>query len=168
MGQTFTTDSVRYEKPPDDPIIGSAAYSSSICTAVSETYDSANTWTEPNMDHLVEPVDDTNPANKKFGEIYCNAMGMLTYHCSLCKAQMDQSDEFSLHYMTHFRDVFPIKEESENDFSYGLVEPVEPISIIKLEEPRIKSEPSYSDDDEMSTEYSFSEIEANKIVWKWK
>ncbi|KAG4065838.1 hypothetical protein HA402_012516 [Bradysia odoriphaga] len=88
---------------------------------------------------------------RKLGEIYCNDMGELTYQCTVCSAEMDHSDEFSLHYMSHFRDVFQDKEESQQRPNISQVEYIisEPISIIKLEEPEtiIKSEPLYFEED---------------------
>lgn len=85
----------------------------------------------------------TRNPNKKFGEIYCSPMGVLSYHCVLCTAQMEHSDEFSLHYMSHYRDVFQTNQQA-NDHDYGA--PVDPLCTIKLEETLIKSEPIYDHD----------------------
>lgn len=49
----------------------------------------------------------------KFGEIYCNYEGKLTFHCVLCPAQMKEAKEFTIHYMVHFKDVFVVKTEDE-------------------------------------------------------
>lgn len=81
---------------------------------------------------------------RKFGEIFCNDMGELTYQCVICSEEMDHSDEFSLHYMSHFRDVFQtVKQERQRGPAVPASEYIisEPISTIKLEEPEIKSEP---------------------------
>lgn len=117
-----------------------------------------------------------NTAIRKFGEIYCNYMGVLSFHCFLCPTQMDHCDEFILHYMIHFRDVFEIKEELEEDPRFetdvGIVEP-EPHNTtnqIKLEQlenrttvcDEIKLEPKYSDNDDASTDNSFSEVESTQ------
>ncbi len=60
------------------------------------------------LNNYIEPKD-----NHKFGEIYCNYEGILTFHCVLCPAQMKEAKEFTIHYMVHFKDVFVVKTEDE-------------------------------------------------------
>lgn len=128
------------------------------------------------MDPLTTSPNYDNTSNKKFGEIYCNYLGVLSFHCVLCPKQMDHSDDFILHYMIHFRDVFEIKQESMEDADIlepdvGIAEP-EPYSVsieIKLEQAEvnttsgydeIKTEPKYLEDNYASTDQSFSEVES--------
>lgn len=129
------------------------------------------------MDPLTTTNYDNIP-NRKFGEIYCNYMGALSFHCVLCPTQMDHSDEFILHYMIHFRDVFEIKQELQEDPNIfepdvGITEPETSLSTtneIKLEQSQasasicgeIKSEPKYVEDNDASTDNSFSEVESTK------
>lgn len=122
------------------------------------------------MDPLITTNCDIQPTNKKFGEIYCNYMGVLSFHCVFCPTQLDHSDEFILHYMIHFRDVFEIKQESPEDSNLyepdiGIAEHTD--DDIKLEQSvltttpvisnEIKSEP---DDNDASTDNSFSDMES--------
>lgn len=55
-----------------------------------------------------------NPPSQKFGEIFCNYMGVLSFHCVLCPTQMEH-DEFIVHYMIHFKDFFEIKQEVQEE-----------------------------------------------------
>lgn len=62
-----------------------------------------------------DPLNYAEPQDhQKFGEIYCNYEGKLTFHCVLCPAQMKEANEFTIHYMIHFREVFVVKTEDEN------------------------------------------------------
>lgn len=54
------------------------------------------------------------PPSQKFGEIYCDYLGVLSFHCLLCPTQMNH-DEFVLHYMIHYKDFFEIKQELPED-----------------------------------------------------
>lgn len=123
------------------------------------------------MDPLT--TNDVNPPSRKFGEIYCNYMGVLSFHCVLCPTQMDHCDEFILHYMIHFRDVFEIKQELQEEPNIfepdvGIGEQLSTAGGIKLEQSLastsvcsdIKSEPKYSEDNYQSTDHSFSEVES--------
>ncbi|XP_037040982.1 zinc finger protein 12-like [Bradysia coprophila] len=58
--------------------------------------------------NYIEPKD-----HHKFGEIYCNYEGKLTFHCVLCPAQMKEATEFTIHYMVHFKEVFVVKTEDD-------------------------------------------------------
>lgn len=51
--------------------------------------------------------------NQKFGEIYCNFEGKLTFQCVFCPSQMKDVTEFNIHYIIHFREVFVVKKEDE-------------------------------------------------------
>lgn len=51
--------------------------------------------------------------SQKFGEIYCNFEGKLTFQCVFCPSQMKDVTEFNVHYIIHFRDVFVVKKEDE-------------------------------------------------------
>lgn len=133
-------------------------------TIMSQTYN--NSVHPPNT--AMNPPITTNhetTSKRKFGEIYCNDMGVLSYHCILCPAEMDHSDEFSLHYLSHFRDEFRIKEEFQDDTNilevhFGTAaDPDFTTSEIKVEEPQIKSEPKYSGYNDVSTNISCSEAE---------
>lgn len=75
--------------------------------------------------NYVEPKD-----HHKFGEIYCNYEGKLTFHCVLCPAQMKEAKEFTIHYMVHFREIFVVKAENEN----GIFE-----QHVAFDEPVMKS-----------------------------
>ncbi len=120
-----------------------------------------------------------NTSSRKFGEIYCNYMGVLTFHCVLCPSQMDpfrSSDDFKVHFMVHFRDIFEIKQELQEDTIFvepdiGISHPIESTSTIKLELPQtstshceeIKLEPEYyQDNDASTTDKSFSDIESTQ------
>lgn len=59
--------------------------------------------------NYIEPKD-----HHKFGEIYCNYEGKLTFHCVHCPAEMKEAKEFTIHYMIHFKEVFLVKTEDEN------------------------------------------------------
>lgn len=50
---------------------------------------------------------------QKFGEIYCNFEGKLTFQCIFCPSQMKDVTEFNIHYIIHFREVFVVKQEDE-------------------------------------------------------
>lgn len=61
-----------------------------------------------------DPLNYIDPSDhRKFGEIYCNYEGILTFHCVLCPAQMKEAKEFTVHYMVHFKEVFVVKTEDE-------------------------------------------------------
>lgn len=61
-----------------------------------------------------DPLNYNEPKDHhKFGEIYCNYEGKLTFHCVLCPAQMKEAKEFTVHYMVHFKEVFVVKTENE-------------------------------------------------------
>lgn len=61
-----------------------------------------------------DPLNYVNPEDHhKFGEIYCNFEGKLTFHCVLCPAQMKEAKEFAVHYMVHFKEVFVVKTEDD-------------------------------------------------------
>lgn len=129
------------------------------------------------MDPLTTTNYDPIP-HRKFGEIYCNYMGSLSFHCVFCPTQMEHCDEFILHYMIHFRDVFEIKQELQEDPhifepDVGIAEPESHSTTneIKLEQSltstsicdQIKSEPNnYFEDNDASTDNSDSEIESTQ------
>lgn len=82
-------------------------------------------------------------------------MGVLSFHCVFCPTKMDHGDEFILHYMIHFRDVFEIKEELQDDVTSepnaAIVEAdFTGCDEIKVEQPTVcddlKSEHSYVED----------------------
>lgn len=129
------------------------------------------------MDSQYDPLLSVNPPNQKFGEIFCNYMGVLSFHCSLCPTQWDHG-EFVVHYMIHFRDVFAIKQEVSEDSNVfepkvSAIEESESfpaVEEIKLETPQesgsvysdIKSEPGDSEDS--CTEHSFrTEVDPPKL-----
>lgn len=68
------------------------------------------------MDTQHDPLLSANLPNQKFGEVYCNYMGVLLFHCTLCPQRMHH-DEFMVHYMIHFRDLFEIKQEVPEDLN---------------------------------------------------
>lgn len=118
-----------------------------------------------------------NTTNRKFGEIYSNYMGVLSFHCVLCPTQMEHCDEFILHYMIHFRDVFEIKQELqedpnifEPDVGIAVPEHIHTADEIKLERlqastsvcDEIKSEPKYFEENDASTDHSFSDVESTQ------
>lgn len=129
------------------------------------------------MDPLTTTTFDTT-SNKKFGEIYCNYMGVLTFNCVLCPTQMEHSDEFILHYMIHFKDVFEIKQELQDERSTfeltnaGIVEPVRLICTreIKVEQPStsicddVKSESKCDDTDNSSSDVESTQSSKVKLV----
>lgn len=51
---------------------------------------------------------------QKFGEIYCNIEGALTFQCIFCPTQTKDFHEFNVHYIIHIREVFVAKGENEN------------------------------------------------------
>lgn len=93
---------------------------------------------------------------------------------------MDHSDEFILHYMIHFRDVFEIKQELqedptilEPDVGIGVPETHSTTNEIKLEQSErsvsmseeIKLEPKYSEDSDASTDNnSCSDVESTQSL----
>ncbi|KAJ6633273.1 Zinc finger protein [Pseudolycoriella hygida] len=116
--------------------------------------------------------DGDNRPSQKFGEIYCNYMGVLTFHCVLCPQQMNY-DEYIFHYMIHFRDLFEIKQEVQEEDSELLApnsidEPLIPVlEEVKLEMPKvsatnlneIKTEPWNSDDSCTSMEHFTDDLD---------
>lgn len=101
-------------------------------------------------------------------------MGVLSFHCIFCPTQLDH-DEFIVHYMIHFRDVFEIKEEVQEDPdvfepNVGISE-LKPVEEIKLELPHsstfvcseIKTELK-DDDSYVSVDHLLSEVESPRIV----
>ncbi len=52
--------------------------------------------------------------SQKFGEIYCNFEGKLTFQCIFCPSQMKDIVEFNIHYIIHFREVFVVKKEEDH------------------------------------------------------
>lgn len=128
------------------------------------------------MDSQYDPLLNVKPPDQKFGEIYCNYMGVLSFHCSLCPVQMNH-DDFVVHYMIHLRDVFVIKEEVSEDSN--LIDPnfigieesdsFPAVEEIKLEIPQpsssvscvIKSE-SRDSEDSCSEQSVQSEIDPPK------
>lgn len=137
-------------------------------------YTKYNDQKNQKMDPLTTTSDD-NASNRKFGEIYCNYMGVLSFHCVLCPTQMDHSDDFIIHYMIHFRDVFQVKQELQDpkifepDVGITESEPLSTSEEIKIELPQpsttmctdIKSEPKYYDDNDSSGDHSFSDVESS-------
>lgn len=81
--------------------------------------------------NYIEPKD-----HHKFGEIYCNYEGKLTFHCVLCPAQMKEAKDFTIHYMVHFKEVFIVKTENEK----CILEPDIGINETAVELPTIKIE----------------------------
>lgn len=76
----------------------------------------------------------------KFGEIYCNYEGHLTFHCVLCPAQMKEAKEFTIHYMVHFKEVFVVKTEDEKcifEPDIGIDETVVEQSTTEIETKKI-------------------------------
>lgn len=57
---------------------------------------------------VIEPME-----NQKFGEIYCNFEGKLTFQCFFCSTRMKEIAEFIVHYMIHFEEVFVLKTEDD-------------------------------------------------------
>lgn len=52
--------------------------------------------------------------SQKFGEIYCNFEGKLTFQCIFCSTQTKDFNEFNIHYVIHFREVFVVKQDEES------------------------------------------------------
>lgn len=59
---------------------------------------------------IYDPLDS---ADHKFGEIYCNYQGKLTFHCVFCPVKLKDASEFIIHYIVHVKEVFEIKKETE-------------------------------------------------------
>lgn len=97
--------------------------------------------------NYIEPKD-----HHKFGEIYCNYEGILTFHCVLCSAQMKEAKEFTIHYMVHFKEVFVVKTEDEKcifEPDIGIDEPES--STTEIETKKIM-------DDRKTVNYSVDEF----------
>ncbi|KAG4069771.1 hypothetical protein HA402_003212 [Bradysia odoriphaga] len=70
-------------------------------------------------------------------------MGVLSYVCVICPTEMNH-DDFLVHYMTHFRDLFHIKEESpedepESNFRIHKVPEIEEIKVEILQANSVHS-----------------------------
>lgn len=65
-----------------------------------------------NMDQYTtyDPLDSDD---QKFGEIYCNYQGKLTFHCVFCPIKLKDVSEFIVHYIVHVKEVFEFKKEPE-------------------------------------------------------
>lgn len=118
-----------------------------------------------------DPLLCVNPSSQKFGEIHCNYMGVLSFHCVLCPTQMNH-EEFVVHYMIHFRDLFGIKQEvpeeanvCDESQSFPVVEEIKlemPLEISPADSSvcsEIKSEPTDSDDSYLSTDHLSEEVD---------
>lgn len=120
------------------------------------------------MDSQYDPLLSVNPPSQKFGEIYCNYMGNLSFHCVICPAQMN-NDEFIAHYIIHFRDSFEVKQEvvcEESNDGIDESDLMPAVEEIKLEIPQasvfdsseVKAEPIDSEEDSSScTDQTFSQ-----------
>lgn len=89
------------------------------------------------MECEYDPLLSPNPTSHKFGEIYCNYMGVLSFHCVLCPTEMNH-DEFVVHYMIHFRDIFHIKEEAPDEVGESKHKIDEPFSATGMEEIKVE------------------------------
>lgn len=91
------------------------------------------------MECLYDPLLSPNPTTQKFAEIYCNYMGVLSFHCVLCPTEMDH-DDFMVHYMIHYRDSFHhIKEEAPDDVTEINLKIAESTSTTEIEEIKVET-----------------------------
>lgn len=87
---------------------------------------------------IYDPLDSEDSEDHKFGEIYCNYQGKLTFHCVFCPIKLKDASEFIIHYIVHVKDVFEIKNETET----CVFEPDVEIDESQFCSSEIKSEPS--------------------------
>lgn len=106
---------------------------------------------------IYDPLDSED---QKFGEIYCNYQGKLTFHCVFCPIKLKNASEFIIHYIVHLKEVFEIKKETETCVFEPNVEIDEP-QFYSLE---IKSEKSIDGGDDKVIENLDLQKVQSKIV----
>lgn len=82
--------------------------------------------------------DPLNSDDQKFGEIYCNYQGTLSFHCVFCPITLNDASEFIVHYVVHVKEVFEFKEEPSEGAC--VLEPDVEIDEHQLHSSDIKSE----------------------------
>lgn len=109
---------------------------------------------------IYDPLDSEE---HKFGEIYCNYQGKLTFHCVFCPIKLKDASEFIIHYIVHVKDVFQIKKETET----CVFEPDVEIDETQFYASEIKSE--QSDDgcdgsDKVIEKLDFEKVQAKSVI----
>ncbi|KAG4079967.1 hypothetical protein HA402_006279 [Bradysia odoriphaga] len=109
---------------------------------------------------VYDPLDSED---HKFGEIYCNYEGKLTFTCVFCPIKFKDAAEFSIHYIVHVKEVFEIKTETE----VCVLEPNVEIDEPQFQSTEIKSEPSsdaINDDSKVITKLDFEKVQPENVL----
>lgn len=112
---------------------------------------------------IYDPLDSED---HKFGEIYCNYQGKLTFHCVFCPIKLKDASEFIIHYIVHIKEVFEIKKEPET----CIFEPDVEIDESHFHPSEVKSDHSEDggdSDDKVIEKLESENFESKNVIEKY-